>query len=141
MLHNTARKVRDGMGVVNQRVCDLEDCAQPITAKTGAVFIVPEGEDGEPDVERKIEFQSKGCAKKWLRGADVVAKDARIRTAVAAIPSNETGRAAKVAEMEKKLSKLNASAYAFPESEKATEPEGIESEEATEPEEVAEAAD
>ncbi len=131
MLHNTARKVRDEMSVVNQRVCDLEDCAQPITKKTGVTFIMPEGEDGEPDAERSVEFQSNGCAKKWLRGVDVVAKDVRIRTAVAAIPANETGRAAKVAEMEKKLSKLNASAYEFPK----------EAEEATEPEEVAEAAD
>ncbi len=102
------------MGVVNQRVCDLEDCAQPITAKTGAVFIVLEGANGEPDVSRKVEFQSNGCAKKWLRGADVVAKDARIRAAVAAIPGNESGRAAKIEEMEKKLSKLDASAYAYP---------------------------
>ncbi len=103
------------MSVVNQRVCDLEDCAQPITKKTGVTFIMPEGEDGEPDAERKVEFQANGCAKKWLRGVDVVAKDARIRAAVAAIPAEEKGRAAKVTEMEKKLSKLNATAYAFPE--------------------------
>lgn len=106
------------MGVVNQRVCDLETCAQPITPKTGAIYVMPQFEDGEPDVERKAEFEAPKCAKGFLRGMDTVAKDARLRDRIDTIMAEETAgaeRDKKVAELTKKISDLSADAYAFPE--------------------------
>ncbi len=103
------------MGVVSQRVCDLEDCAQPITPKTDLLYLMPADANGEPDLARRLEFESNTCGKNFLRGVDRVAKDGRIRKAIEAIPSNETGRADKIAEMAKKISKLSADAYAWPE--------------------------
>ncbi len=110
------------MGVVSQRVCDLEDCAQPITKKTGLVYLMPADANGAPDLARRLEFESNTCGKNFLRGVDRVAKDGRIRKAIEAIPSNETGRADKVAKMAKAISNLSADAYAWPEA-KNSEPE------------------
>ncbi len=80
------------MGVVNQRVCDLDKCAQPITAETQVTYVMPQGEDGEPDVARKAEFQSPKCARTFIRLVEVSQNDVRLEKLIADTTDNAANK-------------------------------------------------
>lgn len=91
------------MGVVNQRVCDLGKCAQPITAETKVTFVVPQGADGEPDLARRAEFQSPKCARTFIRQVEVSQNDARLEAMIADTP-NSAANKEKIAGMRARVS-------------------------------------
>lgn len=80
------------MGVVNQRVCDLEKCAQPITADTQVIYVMPRGEDGKPDENRLAEFETGKCVRTFVRDIDRTAKDARLAKLIAETTNNAANK-------------------------------------------------
>lgn len=90
------------MGVVNQRVCDLPKCSQPITEETEVIFVVPEDKDGKPDLSRKAEFHTPKCSRAWTRTYEVSQTEAGITAAIAALPNNAANKE-KIAALNKRL--------------------------------------
>lgn len=80
------------MGLVNQRVCDLEKCSQPIKADSKVTFVLPQGEDGEPDVARRAEFQSPKCARTFIRLVEVTQNDVRLAKLIADTTDNAANK-------------------------------------------------
>ncbi len=98
------------MGIVNQRVCDLKKCSQPITPEVAVTFVMPEDENGEPDVERKAEFHTPKCARTWVRAREASATDSRLKEEIGKLPAN-AGNKDKIAALTKRLSGKDAVDY------------------------------
>lgn len=95
------------MGVVNQRVCDLAKCAQPITAETLVLYVMPAGNDGEPDLSRRAEFETGKCVRTFVRDIDRTAKDARLAKLISETTANAANKE-KIAGYNKALSGKDA---------------------------------
>jgi len=94
------------VSVLEQRVCDLESCRQPITAETMVIFVAPQNGEGTIDPARMVEFHTSKCSRTWTRQMEASLKDVSITEQIKALTGSAAEKASKTEKLEEGRSDL-----------------------------------